>query len=91
MDCLFHDDEQQALHCYISELQARNIEPMVYAASDFDFHIAEIINMSTKSCIQPINLKDGYIGKYKGVPVYTFDGIDSHTCIVVPDFNTLPF
>ena len=84
MDCLFHDSEQQALDCYIEELRAKQITPMLYIAPDFDF---PIINMHSSSKLA----EDGYVGKYEGTSVYIFDGLDEHTCCVLPDFNTLPF
>lgn len=84
MDCLFRDDEQQALDCYIEELKAKDISPMLYIAPDFIFSKIGMCSNSTLT-------EDGYVGRYEGTPVYIFNGLDEHTCCVLPDFNTLPF
>ena len=94
MDCLFSDNEIKEMLIYADELKAREITPMIYAATDWD----PIYSSSTAS-LAPIKLSNkqeskGYIGMYYGMPVYTFDGLDSHTCCIMPDTNTyveLPF
>lgn len=87
MDCLFHDNEQQALDCYIEELQQQqNFNLIIYAAPTYEFHLS-VNDFSSIS----IGQTSGYLGKYKGIPIYIFDGLDEHTCCVLPDFNMLPF
>ena len=89
MDCLFHDDEQRALEYYIEELHSKKINPIIYAAPDYDFFKTGIMAISNTP--ESIPEPKGYVGRYTGIPIYVCDGLDSHTCIVVPDFNMIPF
>ena len=89
MDCLFTDEEAREMMIYANELKANNLSPVIYAAPDWD-----VVNSSwtVKYTPPPLGYNpNGYIGMYYGMPVYSFDGLDSHTCCVLPNFNVLPF
>ena len=89
MDCLFTDKEAREMILYANELKAQNLSPVIYAAPDWD-----IVNSSwtiTDTTVPSVYNTIGYIGMYYGMPVYSFDGLDSHTCCVLPNFNVLPF
>lgn len=89
MDCLFTDKEVKEMLIYARELKERNLDPVIYAAPDWN-----VINSSWTSKYIDIPItytNEGEAGMYYGMPIYVFEGLDSHTCCVLPRFFTLPF
>jgi len=87
MDCLFTDKEVKEMLIYAEELRSKSLHPLMYVASDWDF-----VNSSWTSAfttVPPIHHDNGCIGTYYGMPVYSFDGLDSHTCCILPIFNDI--
>ena len=97
MDCLFHEDETKAMGLYIKELQAKGCEPIIYVSPDYDFVNAGLIKIAgcmpvTQKAITSatLNIRNGFTGVYYGTPIYVFDGLDSHTCCVMPQNKDYP-
>lgn len=75
MDCLFSDNEEKEMLIYANELKAYNLSPVIYASPDWNiFTSPRAIDIS----------ENGFVGMYYGIPIYTFNGLDSHTCCVMP-------
>lgn len=92
MDCLFTDKETKELLIYAEELRSRDLQPLIYVSNDWDFINSSWTALYTKTTSSPIHHDEGCIGSYYGMPVYVFDGLDSHTCCVLPNFNDIkPF
>lgn len=90
MDCLFTDKEVKEMLIYAEELRNKDLCPLMYVASDWDFANSSWI--STFATVPPVHHDNGCIGAYYGIPVYAFDGLDSHTCCILPNFNDIkPF
>ena len=89
MDCLFNDNEVKEMLIYAKELQNNNLHPIMYVAQDWNF-----VNSSWTSAFAPplpTHHNNGCIGAYYGMPVYAFEGLDSHTCCILPNYNEQPF
>jgi hypothetical protein len=92
MDCLFTDKEVKELLIYAEELRSRDLQPLMYVSNDWDFVNSSWTAAFSTIPSSPIYHNDGCIGSYYGMPVYAFDGLDSHTCCVLPNFNDIkPF
>ena len=97
MDCLFTEKETKAMNMYINEIRAKGYQPIVYVSPDYDFVDAGIMKMAgapaspTKGKPIEFNMEQGFIGVYTGVPIFVFDGLDSHTCCVMPQNDHIPF
>jgi len=90
MDCLFTDKEGDAMRIYIKEMQVHHMNPIMYVSPTFDLVSAGIVSMSSTVCSTPsipISPHDGLTGQYHGIPVYVFDGLDIHTCCIMPQIN----
>ena len=89
MDCLFRSNEMKAMQCYIEELRDNQIEPIIYMSGDFDFINSGMLQLINNKFEDTDDFKldyssSDYIGKYKGVSVYIFNGLDDGTCCVLP-------
>lgn len=90
MDCLFTDKEGDAMRIYMKEMQAHHLNPIMYVSPVFDLVSAGIVSMSSTVCVTPsvpISTHNGFTGQYYGVPVYVFDGLDTHTCCIMPNIS----
>lgn len=85
MDCLFTDKEFQAMDVYIKMIhESLNKKAIIYASPDFQFYQQNSwLNMQAFSSMD-INNGFGFLGMYKGADVYSFNGMDTHTCCIVP-------
>ena len=92
MDCLFTDKEVKELLIYAEELRSKNLHPLMYVSNDWDFANSSWTTKFITTSLPPVHHDNGCIGAYYGMPVYAFDGLDSHTCCVLPDNNSFkPF
>ena len=94
MDCLFTDSESAATINYIKELKARGFEPIVYAGPHWDVFGGSWTRMIPweDDITDSTEIENGLVGNYYGAQVYMFDGLDEHTCCVLPNFNNIkPF
>ena len=97
MDCLFNENETKAASLYIKELQAKGFHPIMYVSPDYDFAKAGLISINTMA-VPPdsvisvkLNKENGFTGVYHGIPIFVFNGLDSHTCCIMPQNNEYAF
>ena len=97
MDCLFNENETKAMEVYIEEIRTKGYNPIIYVSPDYDFAKAGLIKINPSAVplnsvvSVKLNIENGFTGVYYGAPIFVFDGLDSHTCCVMPQNNHIPF
>lgn len=72
-----------------NEIRNENVEPVMYCSSERAAKLLSIVGMEVPSTVgyynNGVNI-DGYIGKYKGMPVYVTDAVGD-LFVIVPQYK----